>query len=124
MLKEDKNWAYKSTWTNRESTSLAVVENRDILETLSQYLSDQYYYSNRYAQYLPMIREIVSLYGTPIQEEVFVLWMTENLNFTEIAEELHISKQAVHEVIYGHSTHGGGLIRKIKKHLRRKNYLT
>ena len=108
------NKGYMTTYTTREANSLIVVENRDVKYRLSDYLSGQYYFSSYYRRYLPLIRTIVAKYGTPIQQTVFDLWMNEQLDFVQIAKELHISKQAAHETIFGHSNHGGGLIRKIK----------
>lgn len=119
-----ENKGYSTTYTNREASSLIASENRNIREPLSDYLLGQYYFSSHYSRYLPLIRRIVATYGTPIQQTVFDLWMNEQLDFVQIAEELHISKQSAYEMIHGHSKHGGGLIRKIKKHLRKQNYLT
>jgi DNA-directed RNA polymerase specialized sigma subunit len=112
-----ENKGYKTTYSNRETTSIQVFEEDGVKESLSEYISNQYYFTENFSQYIPKLKRIVASQCTPKQQSVFKLWFTKRLSFVEIGKQLRISTQAAHEHIYGHSTKGGGLIRKLLKHL-------
>jgi hypothetical protein len=115
-----ENKGYKTTFTNRESVSIQVFEEDGIKESLAEYISNQYYFTENFSQYLPRLKRIVISHCTPQQRKVFNLWFVKRLSFAQIGKRLRISTQAAHEHIYGHSTKGGGVIRKLHKHLNQK----
>lgn len=115
-----ENKGYKTTFTNREAVSIQVYEEDGFNESLSEYISNQYYFTENFSQYTPRLKRIVASRCTPKQQEVFKLWFIERLSFAEIGKRLHISTQTAHEHIYGHSVHGGGLIRKLLKYMEWK----
>jgi predicted DNA-binding protein YlxM (UPF0122 family) len=115
-----ENKGYKTTYSNRETTSIQVFEEDGVKESLSEYISNQYFFTENFSQYIPRLKRIVASHCTPKQRMVFKLWFVKRLSFVEIGKRLHISTQAAHEHIYGHSTKGGGVIRKLHKHLNQK----
>ena len=112
-----KNRGYKTTYSNRETKSIQTYEEDGIEESLSDYISNQYYFTENFSQHIPHLKKIVASHCTSKQRKVFNLWFLKRLSFIEIGKRLRISTQAAHEHIYGHSNKGGGLIRKLLKHL-------
>jgi len=115
-----ENKGYKTTYSNRETTSIEVFEEDGIEESLSDYISNQYYFTDNFSQHIPLLKRIVATHCTSKQRKVFNLWLLKRLSFVEIGKRLRISTQAAHEHIYGHSSKGGGVIRKLQKHIDRE----
>ena len=110
-LKSKRN--YKTTYVNKE-IGLSVVSEKTV--SMDCWKKGKNQSRNQFHETWMLIVQIVETKCTEKQKQIFWMYL-DGLTMAEIGRRLNISGQAVKNAIFGHPKQGGGIVRKIQKHL-------